>query len=146
MDRVTPRLDLDALERMEKAATPGPWEDQYSDVPGTLRDVARGFTGSMVCAIAPRQQVRTHAPGGLFPSADGQLIAELRNAAPALLARARLAERMAEALTAMCGVTEHTYFSPTPEGHIAGESIRRVRDRSAAVLREWDALEKGDET
>lgn len=69
-----------------------------------------------------------------------------QDAAHNLLARARLAERMAEALTAMCGVTEHTYFSPTPEGHIAGESIRRVRDRSAAVLREWDALEKGDET
>lgn len=73
-------------------------------------------------------------------------VERLRAESAALIARARLAERMAEALRNMVDATEHTYCSPTPEGHIAGESIRRVRDNARTALREWDALENGDET
>lgn len=84
-------LDLDELELLEKAATPGPWafhviehedgvrEEAYIEAPGDLfyfRDEAGSFTAKAYDAREPDK-------------AFGRLVVALRNAAPSLIALAR---------------------------------------------------------
>ena len=87
---------IERLTQLHEQATPGPWRHQYVGGPGTLRQIARQFTGSTIAGIAPRQRIQTDHVGGVFPSADGDAIAALRNALPALIAYCKAAHVIAE--------------------------------------------------
>lgn len=143
-------LDLDALERMEKAATPGPLDESpwdgvsvgedddayyYAFGPGHQCecDEAHDFTDS------DGNDTPTDCPALLRARADRDLFRALRNAAPALIARARLAERMAEALHDALLSGDASW-----QAHGGGNDWLEAHNQGLAVLREWDALnEKG---
>lgn len=87
---------LGELERMEKAATAGPWTWQREDASmlGLL-----GPRGEADHVLSTTRCEACQQSGGpcLDPKhADAHLIAALRNAAPALLAEAREAARLRE--------------------------------------------------
>lgn len=65
------QLDLDALARLEQAATPAPWE--------------RGAFSSNGCGIYAQQGPIPVCPAFAHGISDGDFIATLRNAAPALI-------------------------------------------------------------
>ena len=98
------KVDLDDLERLEKAATPGPWEffDNPTDT-GLIagcHSVSPSQDATLVFSCA------SNFYGSLSPKRDDRdLIAALRNAAPHLIARAREAERLEETLTALKAAT-----------------------------------------
>lgn len=72
-------LDLDELERLEREATPGPWEttaDPLSGVPAFVKT-----PGELIAADAP---------------ADAALIVAARNALPALLVELRALREVAK--------------------------------------------------
>ncbi len=161
-------LDLDALERMEKAATPAPLDGSPWVGVSVGEDEDANFY-----AFGPAHQCECDEPHDFTDSdgndtptdctallrarADRDLFRALRNAAPALIARARLAERMAEALRMTCApqacdgsgstIIEHWDC----EGRYEGDEHVSCYGCSAccgpmreSVLREWDALnEKG---
>jgi len=90
------KLDLDALEALEKKATPGPWEGPWGDT-----HTVAAFEGEH------REDSLTDDPrGDAFPVAqetspeDAALIAALRNAFPELIRLARIGQA-AEAEKAM---------------------------------------------
>lgn len=110
-------LDLNELERLEKAATPGPWEGPWGDT-----HTVAAFEGKL------NEHSLTNDPrGDAFPVTqytqpnDAALIAALRNALPELLRRLRAAEADAErwrtAMRLMCGCTEthYTFKIPKPK-------------------------------
>jgi hypothetical protein len=72
-------VDLEELERLEKAATPGPWHVDG----GIIRDKGGRERADVSCN--PRE------------TGDGALIAAARNALPGLIARLRTAEECHEA-------------------------------------------------
>jgi len=74
-------MDLDALEALEQAATPGPWRvEPFDDDPRELAICGPvGVKGAIVATDVP-----------LLP-ADAALIAAVRNVLPALIAAARAA-------------------------------------------------------
>jgi len=85
-------LDLNELERLEKSATPGPWEGPWGDT-----HTVAAFEGEL------NEHSLTNDPrGDAFPVTqytqpnDAALIAALRNALPELLRRLRAAEADAE--------------------------------------------------
>lgn len=85
------KIDLEGLEKFEKAATSGPWT---CDKPGKDAD---GFSkGVAVAATYGRQMIYADPPGGSFPAADQRFIAAIRNAAPALIKAARERNMYAE--------------------------------------------------
>lgn len=64
-------LDLDALEKIAKAATPGPWTCEKPRVEQTS-----GFpAGVAIAATYGRQMIYASPPGGSFPAADQRHIA-----------------------------------------------------------------------
>ena len=91
--------ELDRLEKLEKAATPGPWQcdcNQFGTMPTcqpivrTSNDGDNGVSdrdGIMIVGVGDCGWEDCDGPG--FKDADAGLIAALRNSAPALLAAAR---------------------------------------------------------
>jgi len=77
---------LDELERLEKAATPGPWS-AFTDE-GTRRPHTN------IVAVSPITACVHSLPGRSKREADVDIIAESRNALPALIATAREAEAL----------------------------------------------------
>ena len=88
---MTPPVDLDALDRLRAAATPGTWHRYQTGI------------GEFVCATAPGKGNAVYAdtPGGTFPSADLHLIVALVNAYPAMAAELRELRAKVAELTAM---------------------------------------------
>lgn len=91
-------LDLEKLERLAKAATPGPWavDDESTQDFGRLY-VAKGRTGKLLGRIAEVFEnclVRDKAER----ESNAQFIAAARNALPALIARIRELEQDAARL------------------------------------------------
>jgi hypothetical protein len=85
-------LDLDELERLEREATAGPWRVSphaihYVDTAGERSDT--------VCKCYQDSPKRGE------PAPDATFIAALRNAAPALIARARRADELEAELQAV---------------------------------------------
>lgn len=70
-----------ALRASLEKATPGPWTREK---PGA--DENGWPLGVAVAGTPGRQTIYASPPGGCFPSADADLIVELRNTAPQLLA------------------------------------------------------------
>lgn len=77
---------LDRLEALLAAATPGYWTREKPGV-----DASGWPAGTAVAGTPGRQTIYTNHRGGTFPSADCDMIAALRNAAPALIRLARAA-------------------------------------------------------
>jgi hypothetical protein len=89
-DELTAEM-IDELERLEREAHPGPWERAYHKVVFThpenwkgLRTEVRGTSFVGIECHATTRQI------------DAEFIAALRNAAPALIASARLAAERGE--------------------------------------------------
>lgn len=74
------RVDLDALEALEKAATPGPWAVDYEE------DV-----GGVMGIDAPNNTQIVKTDTGFYPPRknDADLIVALRNNAAAMITRLR---------------------------------------------------------
>ena len=72
-------VDLNELDRLRAAATPGTWHRYQTGI------------GEFVCATAQGKGNAVYAdtPGGTYPSADLHLIVALINAYPALAAELR---------------------------------------------------------
>ena len=77
---------LDRLAALLDAATPGHWTREKPAV-----DADGWSMGTAVAGTPGRQTIYTNHLGGTFPSADCNMIAALRNAAPALIRLARAA-------------------------------------------------------
>lgn len=76
--------DLDRLEKLEAEATPGPWSFISHIIGGDIR---------------AKQGPIDVCPATAHGTSDGELIAALRNHAPALIAAAREGERMRKLLS-----------------------------------------------
>jgi hypothetical protein len=89
-----PALDLDELDRLEKAATQGPWESRVdaSDPRGARAD---WFVTSLERVILRESRPWFWNDPPRRDEADLNLIAALRNAAPQLLAIAAAAKEVA---------------------------------------------------
>lgn len=74
---------IDEIERLEKAATPGPWESTHSEIPSV------GTSSFIVRKSTPHRQVGRVSALDEAGVADARLIAAVRNNLPALLAAAR---------------------------------------------------------
>lgn len=77
---------LDRLAALLDAATPGHWTREKPAV-----DADGWSMGTAVAGTPGRQTIYTNHLGGTFPSADCNMIAAIRNAAPALIRLARAA-------------------------------------------------------
>lgn len=89
----SPRISLSALRGMEKAATPGPWATHYC----IFADPTGKYKEGGACGIDPMgpfdcSRDECHHP--LEPT-DADLIAALRNAAPALIEYVEAGEALA---------------------------------------------------
>ncbi len=148
-------LDLDALEAAEKAATPAPWflvgepwaSGQFCETyavagspdPHGRAAVLQWVEVDEVTADDEGDLSRAAQLAEATQRANLAIAVRARNAAPALIARARLAERMAEILAAIDEGAGPASFESivTP---VQNWSLAHVK----TVLREWDALnEKG---
>ena len=122
------QVDLDKLEALEKAATPGPWELQTEREMGDYGSVIGEYLtgiGTRLCEV-----VVYNDDYGNQVVHNAQLIAVLRNAAPALLAEVRQLreanQRLRESLTEML----HQYEDV---GYEVGWR-RRLHDEARAAL------------
>lgn len=91
---------LDRLEALMAAATPGYWTREKPGV-----DASGWPAGTAVAGTPGRQTIYTNHRGGTFPSADCDMIAALRNAAPALIRLARAAAILADDASSTAGGT-----------------------------------------
>lgn len=83
-------LDLNELERLEKAATPGPWKwdsDQIKDDP-------MNRCRYRVCVVGKTVMQTYYSSDDVHAEADATLTCALRNALPELLRRLREAEEI----------------------------------------------------
>ena len=92
------KLDLDAIERLLKDSTEGPWE-LFTEGPRVLRidispELARSSFGVASLKLDSQFGLIHH---GILHSSDAKLIVALRNAAPQMLSRLRALERVAAA-------------------------------------------------
>lgn len=79
-------LDLNRLEFLNRAATPGPWLWQYRDMPWRVGAVTVGE----VCEWSIRaEQEHPHPTIVQVCEADAEIIATLRTALPVILDRLR---------------------------------------------------------
>lgn len=158
-------IDLDELDRLERAATPGPWrwranlsaKDVYivalrpmlpfvmqfrrwgmqSALPW-FRDDKRG-------AMVPPKWIPVHADGhnawdiAGIDHPDAKLLIEARNALPALLGQARAGERLAAALAHLDG--ESSPFAECPTCHFIWG--HKSDCELAAALAAWRAAKEG---
>lgn len=85
-------LNLDELERLAKAATPGPWEWWTSNSFLRLTGADRRDGGVLYAC-----NIRNEYATVVVSEADRRFIAEARTALPALIARIRELERRADA-------------------------------------------------
>lgn len=99
-------LDLDKLEQLERAATPGPWKYDWGNWAVERQAPGQACHRDDVCSLTG---FGIHAPTEEWPSReiqvagnphDGDLIAEARNQLPELLSYVRRLERVAEAARA----------------------------------------------
>lgn len=119
--------DLDALERLLEAATPGPWkvcpDERDDDVPEDERML-------LVCC-GPGDEHAGPVCTDPLTEADARLIAAARNALPALLATARRQRRYKQALEqfAWCDLNDDNCAS-------LEVASRRIRHLARAALAE----------
>jgi hypothetical protein len=110
----TTKLDLEALEALANAATPGPWSVEIGAVwAGTDDLVASGFDDSNAAGSVD-------LVGRVFYVSNASFIAAAREAVPALIARVRELEeenaRLSTPDTAMIQTKGGTYSRDTPVG------------------------------
>lgn len=122
-------VDLDRLDALEKAATPGPWEWHFEDAsvlaingPGHLED---HVLWAQVCPACQKSGGRCTAPS----DADANAIVRLRNAYPAMSAELRALRAEVERLRAVRDAAEPCCDALRD---IAGDGHR-------AYLDAWDA-------
>ena len=123
-------LDLDKLEALEKAATPGPWglqtEKEMGDYGSVIGEYLTGI-GTRLCEV-----VVYNDDYGNQVVHNGQLIAALRNAAPALLAEVRQLrehnQRLRESLREMLNQYADEVFEIG--------WVKRLHDEARAALAE----------
>jgi hypothetical protein len=132
-------LDLDELERLEREATAGPWRVNTFHPNSVLSESRRCLAKCISFA----------SPGG---EEDAALIAALRNAAPALIARARRADELEAVLPALIDLLktriadmEARHDNPNSEDYDSGalyEDIREMQEVLANIepVRELEAV------
>ena len=86
---------LDKLEALEKAATAGPWKGDRYD--GTVKYAIEGVDGVMVCHGCNGNSAGDN-PYGFQRSEDDEFVMAIRNNAAALIAVARAAEKVVDAV------------------------------------------------
>lgn len=89
---MTDQIDLDRLAGLERAATDGPWVAEVWPVVRSMRAGRR--TEGEVSVIS------SDGLYGVMEGPDAEFIAEMRNAAPALIERVKTAEAERDALAA----------------------------------------------
>jgi hypothetical protein len=123
--------ELDELEKLEKAATPGPWVYEHSPgdteyaLPDSFDVIAPN--GDALCAMYTSDVVLSET--------HGQLIPAIRNAAPALIAAARENARMRAVVEAARDV--HRAFFVNTDGELRFVSLESA---TATVCRLDNAL------
>jgi hypothetical protein len=135
--------ELEALEKLEKAATPGPWvyerspDDMEVGFPGSFDVIAPN--GDALCAMYTSDVVISETHGKLIPA--------LRNAAPALIAAARenarlraVVEAARDEITAWRAAEDESRAIENACGLTTARSyIARARDAFDAALSALDA-------
>ncbi len=91
-------LDLDALQRLCDAATPGPWV--YSELLASIG----GRDGALVCAMTTSQLDEAGDEQNPQAAADGEFLEAARDALPRLIAKVR--ELQAAELSALCALAK----------------------------------------
>ncbi|MCT9017121.1 hypothetical protein N6G05_26580 [Cupriavidus gilardii] len=118
-------LNLDELERLAKAATPGPWEWWTSN--SFLRlSGPDGRDGGVLYACNIRNEYATV----VVSEADRRFIAEARTALPALIARIRELEQE----------RDHYRMAAEAEARFADEARAKVRELEQALQGCVDAM------
>lgn len=84
-------IDLDKLERLEKAASPSPWSIAMAP--------PHGFGQTVYC------ENNSHPVGDFDDDPSASFLVELRNAAPALFAELRRLRAIEAAARAYCDLT-----------------------------------------
>jgi hypothetical protein len=91
---MTDELRLDELERLEQAATPGPWETSECDCDRACKVNISDADGYGIAMCWPYANIRTALKKDQCASqADAALIVAARNALPALIRRIRELEQ-----------------------------------------------------
>jgi hypothetical protein len=93
-------LDLEALSKLETEATPGPWEsttDREPRVAPLDSDLSRQVR-TVAANLSAHFGHRVLIPHGLVHHTDAEFLVALRNAAPALLEKARRLEELESAI------------------------------------------------
>ncbi len=90
---------LAQIEARAEKATKGPWRFEFR--PSVKRhklnpDVMVRDASVLIGAVAPGHQIRATPPGGSYPSADGEFIANAREDVPWLLAELRTFQQQLE--------------------------------------------------
>ena len=129
---MTEPVDLAALRKLERQATPGPWTRAKPE-----KDAEGWACGVAVAGTPGRQTIYANPPGGSFPSSDCDLIAAMRNALPALLDEL---ERLRAAVDEMPRLIGELSVERDAVAAKCGE-LRDDRDRLLGVLQR---IEGGD--
>jgi len=125
-----------AVERLAAKATPGPWATTRAQRIPDAHGAVAFPPDVMICAVARGQGVYATPPGGSFPAADQDFIAYMRDAAPALVAALREAERREAGLRALADKWHRrgTDFTEALEGPYSDE-VRYAYQNCEADLR-----------
>jgi len=114
-------IDLDALAKLDQAATDGPWE--ASDIYGLVRpsQIDR-WTQNDARTAADNQR-----------HADIHLIAQARNALPALIAAVRERDALVDGLRALIGESGGDYYRGCDTAMVEVNRLRRLLDRTTGT-------------
>lgn len=130
--------DLDELDRLEKATTPGPWASKgYGDVCTQHPDHQNADNGSVW--RDPSNSLGHCADGeyvdNINATSDAEMIVALRNAARSLISRARKADRLEEENArlreALADIASHDLVAIQGAGRIVAG---KMKDRASAAL------------
>lgn len=128
-------IDLDELERLDKAATPGPWNIEKRD--GDMGEKDHNiYADGDVCALHENARPLRHMRR---QSADAKMIATLRNALPTLIAELRLARAREEARMAHLNQIDRGTCSPYT---CSADGYREAMEKAEAERDEADEAYK----
>lgn len=143
---------IDEFERLDREATPGPWEHRPRGGPissGIEEGLPDYWSGILSVPAQPFALGRVAAAfeSDSYPS-DAALIVALRNALPRIVALLKAGEAMSAALTFyLCGKHEGEceYTDKVDEGcYLCKEVENAEYPKHLAALAAWRAAEKGE--